>query len=742
MAANATTTVTGPAAEVNATFNQLPQGILEIMIPGYGPLARWILVSLGIDISLWVSAAVILLAAAKGAQYAWVWIEKTFRSLFVSTIFVQEHDEIFHDVTTWLAKEQPVSTRRLAQAKTDYGWFSTPDLENDVSAAFDDNGIFSDAQYSSRRPAHFETYYGRSWFWWNGRLFWLSRFPESQDTRGSLYRPRDLLRLEVVGRDIAPIKKLLATVKIWNLNKDIGFTSIRRPETRDRTDHYSNRWGHGISRPSRPIDTVILDNAEKAKVIKDCNEFLHPASAPWYAARGLPYRRGFLFHGPPGTGKSSLSFALASLFGLTIFVLSLNEGTLTEGDLMQLFNGLPRRCIILLEDIDAAGLTRKDKTDDVKAKDEKKDEKKDEEKKEKAKKKKGKAKKVRAEKEKKNTEGEVANGEEKTEVNGLLANGDATTINGHKDEAIDEKAENSKGKKTKAKKEKKKKSKSKKGSDFTLKDLAMALKGVSSSTSKPALPSASEKSTSRSNTTGKDGKDGKGISLSGLLNAIDGVASHEGRILIMTTNHPEDLDPALIRPGRVDRKVEFRLAGPEQTRELFKRMYATRDAVPDIEVQVDGNKVRAVHKPLMSSSVGQQKQSLSTSSPAKANGEKPGQSLVPAETKLSVADEAALAALAVEFAACIPEDTFTPAELQNHLMNHKSSPESAVSQAPEWVKKMLEEKKTAEDKKKEEEEKKKKAKEEVDDVDESSSEEDTDDSEDDENDEDSDDAAK
>lgn len=44
----------------------------------------------------------------------------------------------------------------------------------------------------------------------------------------------------------------------------------------------------------------------------------------------------------------------------------------------------------------------------------------------------------------------------------------------------------------------------------------------------------------------------KGISLSGLLNIIDGVASHEGRVLIMTTNHPEKLDEALIRPGRVD----------------------------------------------------------------------------------------------------------------------------------------------------------------------------------------------
>eukprot|EP00980_Cylindrotheca_fusiformis_P020106 scaffold7176_cov134-Cylindrotheca_fusiformis.AAC.3 len=45
------------------------------------------------------------------------------------------------------------------------------------------------------------------------------------------------------------------------------------------------------------------------------------------------------------------------------------------------------------------------------------------------------------------------------------------------------------------------------------------------------------------------------LSLSGLLNVLDGVVDTPGRIVIMTTNHPEMLDPALIRPGRVDKKL-------------------------------------------------------------------------------------------------------------------------------------------------------------------------------------------
>ncbi|KAF2175151.1 hypothetical protein K469DRAFT_724408 [Zopfia rhizophila CBS 207.26] len=50
------------------------------------------------------------------------------------------------------------------------------------------------------------------------------------------------------------------------------------------------------------------------------------------------------------------------------------------------------------------------------------------------------------------------------------------------------------------------------------------------------------------------------VSLLTLFNVLDGLASPEGRVLIMTTNYIERLDPALIRPGRVDTKVEFRFA--------------------------------------------------------------------------------------------------------------------------------------------------------------------------------------
>lgn len=63
------------------------------------------------------------------------------------------------------------------------------------------------------------------------------------------------------------------------------------------------------------------------------------------------------------------------------------------------------------------------------------------------------------------------------------------------------------------------------------------------------------------------------LTFSGLLNALDGVRSQEGRILIMTTNHRERLDPALLRPGRADLHFELNNASESQMKNLLKKFY-------------------------------------------------------------------------------------------------------------------------------------------------------------------------
>lgn len=63
------------------------------------------------------------------------------------------------------------------------------------------------------------------------------------------------------------------------------------------------------------------------------------------------------------------------------------------------------------------------------------------------------------------------------------------------------------------------------------------------------------------------------LTFSGLLNALDGVASSEERILFMTTNHLNRLDDALIRPGRVDYKQYIGHATDVQLRLMFIRFF-------------------------------------------------------------------------------------------------------------------------------------------------------------------------
>lgn len=58
--------------------------------------------------------------------------------------------------------------------------------------------------------------------------------------------------------------------------------------------------------------------------------------------------------------------------------------------------------------------------------------------------------------------------------------------------------------------------------------------------------------------------------LSYLLNILDGIKESQDRIIIMTTNHVEKLDPALIRPGRIDLNIKFKKASIKDIEEMLK----------------------------------------------------------------------------------------------------------------------------------------------------------------------------
>ena len=223
-----------------------------------------------------------------------------------------------------------------------------------------------------------------------------------------------------------------------------------------------------------------------------------------------------LFYGAPGTGKTSLSFALAGYLDLNIYCVSLAEQSLTEEDLYYLFDQLPEQCVVLLEDIDSAGLKKRD------------------------------------------------------------------------DRAV------------------------------------LAIDNHDGSESIEQLGFKHEPTQLHTR-----------VSLSDLLNVIDGVASHEGRILIMTTNDVTSLDQALLRPGRVDVKIKFGMATKTLAYDLF------------IQTFMDyAGKV------------------------------------IDETTKIPPL----LATYAKQFADKIPDERFSPAEVQGYLLTWKNDlPEDAVANVREWV---------------------------------------------------------
>lgn len=196
----------------------------------------------------------------------------------------------------------------------------------------------------------------------------------------------------------------------------------------------------GHPRKRRPLKSVVLDEGVSDRILKDCREFIQ--NPQWYADRGIPYRRGYLLHGPPGCGKSSFITALAGEIEFGICLLNLSERGLTDDRLNHLMNVAPQQSIILLEDIDAAFVSRED---------------------------------------------------------------------------------------TKLQK--------------------AAFEGLNR------------------------------VTFSGLLNCLDGVASTEARIVFMTTNYLERLDPALIRPGRVDVKEYVGYCSRHQLEQMFMRFYTGEEAV-------------------------------------------------------------------------------------------------------------------------------------------------------------------
>ncbi|KAI6005683.1 BCS1 N terminal-domain-containing protein [Pisolithus albus] len=345
------------------------------------------------------------------------------RRRLLVTLEVNNKDRAYEWFLAWLAH----NSTSVSQQRVTGRWFRSHQLSVETAVEQRSNGSSS---------AVFKLVAGPGTHWFRYRDAWMQMKRERETRAMQLMSgtPWETVTLTTLSRDRGLFPQLLAEARDLAMKNQEGKLVVR------------TAWGiewkpFGQPRQKRPLHSVVLDAGVSEKIEQDVRAFLQRRR--WYADRGIPYRRGYLLYGPPGSGKTSYIQALAGALSYDICLLNLSERGLTDDKLIHLFSNAPERSFILIEDVDAAFNKRVQTSED----------------------------------------------------------------------------------------------------------------GYQSA-----------------------------VTFSGFLNALDGVASGEERIIFMTTNHVDKLDPALIRPGRVDLRVLVDDASPLQAQTLFTRFYGGSEDIPSEEV--------------------------------------------------------------------------------------------------------------------------------------------------------------
>lgn len=262
---------------------------------------------------------------------AWEWI----KSRFVFEVDILDREPAFEWLDQWLAAHQ------YSQHKA--RWLSVR------VRAVDYNDRQADPLGDHRPRIMFTPAPGTHMLFYRGRLVILHRQrPQTNQQTQQPVNVRESFSLTIFTRDRKLVQQLIEDARDLALPAGDARLTVYR-------NHYTS-WTQQLQRHPRPPESVVLPAGVMESLIADCQRFLEDRT--WYLQRGVPYRRGFLLHGPPGTGKSSAVVAIASALKMDIAVLNLGDSSLGDNDVSELLSELPVNALLLVEDIDCIFVQR------------------------------------------------------------------------------------------------------------------------------------------------------------------------------------------------------------------------------------------------------------------------------------------------------------------------------------------------------------------------------------------------
>ncbi|CAN0919203.1 AAA-ATPase At5g17760 [Linum grandiflorum] len=121
--------------------------------------------------------------------------------------------------------------------------------------------------------------------------------------------------------------------------------------TLNTTGSYMKTWNSVRMNHPASFDTLAMEPSLKEALIRDLDRF--GKRRDFYKRVGRAWKRGYLLHGPPGTGKSSLVAAMANYLKFDVYDLQLASIT-SDSELRRILTAMGNRSILVIEDIDCS----------------------------------------------------------------------------------------------------------------------------------------------------------------------------------------------------------------------------------------------------------------------------------------------------------------------------------------------------------------------------------------------------